>query len=832
MAKKAQKKSKGHPAIEKETDTKARGARRVTSRLAPTTGLPENRAMASESEKPGPSTPKGRSLIVVESPSKAKTISKYLGKGYSVVASVGHVKDLPKNKFGIDVEKSFRPQYTVIKGKKTILDEIKEAARKAERVYLAPDPDREGEAIAWHIAEELNGNSNKTYRVLFNEITEQAIRRALEHPGKVDRNKVNAQQARRILDRIVGYKISPLLWEKVRRGLSAGRVQSVAVRLVCEREKEREAFVSEEYWSITAKLEGRNPPPFEARLVQIDGQEATLSTGEQSRALVEQIKTRPFIVKQIEKKDRLRNPLPPFITSRLQQDAARKLRFSPKRTMMLAQQLYEGIEIGAEGPVGLITYMRTDSTRVGQEALEEAREFIQNGYGSDYLPPKPNVYKTKKDAQDAHEAIRPTSVRRTPELMKAHLTKDHYQLYKLIWDRFVASQMNPARLEMTRVDIANGDAVFRANGQVVKFAGFTILYTESQEEKPSDKKTEAVSAKAEESESDEERTLPSLEVGERLKLLGLEPKQHFTQPPPRYTEALLIKDLEEKGIGRPSTYHTILSTIVDRRYVEKEEGRLKPTDLGRVVNELLVEHFPDVLNVQFTARMETELDEIEAGQKPWVETVREFYEPFTKHLTTAQKQMRDVKREEIPTEIVCEKCGRHMVIKWGRHGRFLACPGYPDCKNTKEFVEENGGIRVVAKVEESKESCPKCGNPLVLKRGRFGRFLACSTYPNCDFTKAIGTGVKCPQLDCGGDLVEKRTRRGKTFFACNHYPKCTYALWNRPIPKPCPECKAPFLVEKFDKRSGPKTVCLNKDCGYEEGEKPSVEPAVSHSTRS
>ncbi|MBI3595802.1 MAG: type I DNA topoisomerase [Nitrospirae bacterium] len=831
MAKKTQKKSKGHPAIEKETETKRRGVRRSTARLAPAAGRTDHRDTTRESEKPRPSASRKGSLIVVESPSKAKTITKYLGKGYSVVASVGHVKDLPKSKFGIDVEKGFRPQYTVIKGKKTILDEIKQAARKAERVYLAPDPDREGEAIAWHIAEELNGNSNKTYRVLFNEITEQAIRRALEHPGKVDRNKVNAQQARRILDRIVGYKISPLLWEKVRRGLSAGRVQSVAVRLVCDREKERETFVSEEYWSITAKLEGRNPPPFEARLVQIEGEEATLSTGEQSHSLVEQIKTRPFIVKQIEKKDRLRNPLPPFITSRLQQDAARKLRFSPKRTMMLAQQLYEGIEIGAEGPVGLITYMRTDSTRVAQEALEEARGFIQNGYGSDYLPVHPNVYKTKKDAQDAHEAIRPTSVRRTPESMKAHLTKDHYQLYKLIWDRFVASQMNPARLEMTRVDITNGDALFRANGQVVKFPGFTVLYTESQEEKPSEKKAAAGLAKAEESEADEERTLPSLEVGERLKLLGLEPKQHFTQPPPRYTEALLIKDLEEKGIGRPSTYHTILSTIVDRKYVEKEEGRLKPTDLGRVVNELLVEHFPDVLNVQFTARMETELDEIEAGQKPWVETVREFYEPFAKHLMTAQKQMRDVKREEIPTEIVCEKCGRHMVIKWGRHGRFLACPGYPDCKNTKEFVEENGGIRVVDKVEETKESCPKCGNPLVVKRGRFGRFLACSTYPNCDFTKAIGTGVKCPQPGCGGDLVEKRTRRGKTFFACSHYPKCTYALWNRPIPKACPECKAPFLVEKFDKRSGPKIVCLNKDCGYEQGEKPSVEPAVSHTTR-
>ncbi len=789
------------------------------------------RAKAGKSKKSARASGTGKSLIIVESPSKAKTINKYLGKQYVVMASVGHVKDLPKSKFGIDVEKGFRPQYTVIKGKTAVLNEIKLAAKGADRIYLAPDPDREGEAIAWHIAEELNGDSDKVYRVLFNEITEQAIRRALEHPQKVDQNKVDAQQARRVLDRIVGYKISPLLWEKVRRGLSAGRVQSVAVRLVCEREKEREAFVSEEYWSVTATLKGRNPPPFEARLIQIQGKETKLSTGEQSQALVERIKTRPFIVKQIEKKDRLRNPLPPFITSRLQQDAARKLRFSPKRAMMLAQQLYEGIEIGEEGPVGLITYMRTDSTRVAQEALDEARGFIQSRYGSDYLPAQANVYKSKKGAQDAHEAIRPTSAHRTPESLKAYLTKDHYQLYKLIWDRFVASQMNPARLEMTRVEIEAGDALFRANGQVVKFPGFTVLYTESQEEKPADKKAGSEAATAEESDEDEERTLPSLSVGERLKLLGLDPKQHFTQPPPRYTEALLIKDLEEKGIGRPSTYHTILSTIVDRKYVEKEEGRLKPTDLGVVVNGLLVQHFPDVLNVQFTARMETELDEIEDGEKPWVETVREFYEPFAKRLTIAQKEMRDVKREEIPTEIVCEKCGRNMVIKWGRHGRFLACPAYPDCKNTKEFVEENGKVRVVDKVEESKEICPTCGNPLVVKRGRFGRFLACSTYPKCDFTKAIGTGVKCPQPDCGGDIVEKRTRRGKTFFACSHYPKCTHALWNRPIPTSCPQCKAPFLVEKFDKRTGPKIVCLNKDCGYEQEEKSPMEPAVGQTTQ-
>ncbi len=762
---------------------------------------------------------KGKSLIIVESPSKARTITKYLGRDYSVLASIGHVKDLPKSQFGIDVKKGFRPQYTVIKGKKKVLDEIKKAAKKASRIYLAPDPDREGEAIAWHIAEELNGDSEKVYRVLFNEITEAAIREALRRPGKVDRNKVDAQQARRILDRMVGYKISPLLWEKVRRGLSAGRVQSVAVRLVCEREEERERFVSEEYWSITARLEGKNPPPFEARLLKVRNKEVKLTAGEPSRALVEQLKVRPFTVAQIEKKDRQRKPMGPFITSRLQQEAARKLRFSPKRTMMLAQQLYEGVEIGAEGPVGLITYMRTDSTRVADQAIREARDFIRGRFGSDYLPGQPNVYKSRKEAQDAHEAIRPTQAGRAPETLRKFLTKDHFLLYKLIWDRFLASQMTPARLETTRVDITAGDALFRATGQVVKFPGFTVLYTESADERPAEKKGEGAPAvaagKLEGAEEGEERILPPLQVGERLRLHGLDPKQHFTQPPPRFTEALLIKELEEKGIGRPSTYHAILSTILERKYVLKEEGRIKPTDLGKVVNELLVQHFPDVLNVEFTARMERELDEIEEGEKPWVETVREFYEPFNKRLAKAQKEMRDVKREEIPTEIVCEKCSRHLVIKWGRNGRFLACPGYPDCKNTKEFVEEEGQILIVAKEEATQEKCPSCGNPLVIKRGRFGRFLACSTYPKCDFTKAIGTGVKCPQPDCGGDLVEKRTRHGKIFFACSQYPKCTYALWNRPIPKPCPECRAPFLVEKLDKRYGARIRCINKDCGFE-----------------
>ena len=780
---------------------------------------------------------KKKSLIIVESPSKAKTITKYLGKDYSVMASVGHLKDLPKSRLGIDVENGFVPEYTVIKGKQKFLDDIRKAARTADRVYLAPDPDREGEAIAWHVAEELKeicGDSGKIFRVMFNEITERAIKKALEHPGKVDQNKVDAQQARRILDRVVGYKISPLLWEKVRRGLSAGRVQSVAVRLVCEREKEREAFVAEEFWSITAKLEGKNPPPFEARLVQVEGQDIKITNGKKSEDLIHQIRSRPFIVKQIEKKDKNRFPLPPFITSRLQQDAARKLRFSPKRTMMLAQQLYEGTEIGDEGLVGLITYMRTDSTRVAQEALDEARGFIQDQFGSDYLPGKVNVYKSKKGAQDAHEAVRPTSVNRTPEKLKSLLGKDHYNLYKLIWDRFVASQMTPARLEMTRADIAAGDALFRANGQVVKFPGFTRLYRESQEDRRAEKRdkpkgSDGKSIKTDVFQEDTEKQLPPMAVGEVLQFHGLDPKQHFTQPPARFTEAFLIKDLEEKGIGRPSTYHSILSTIQDRGYVEKVEGRLKPSDLGVVVNELLVEHFPDILNVQFTARMETDLDEIEEGEKPWVETVRYFYEPFAKDLAKAQKEMRDVKREEIPTDVVCEKCQRNMVIKWGRNGRFLACPGYPDCKNTSEFVEENGKIRAVALEQVTGEVCPKCDRPMIVKRGRFGRFMACSGYPECKSTRAVGTGVKCPEPDCGGNLVEKRTRGGKNFYACSRYPKCKHALWNRPIPTPCPECKAPFLVEKYDKGSGRRVVCSNKDCDYEQEEKDS-ESAVGQNT--
>jgi DNA topoisomerase-1 len=752
-----------------------------------------------------------KSLVIVESPSKAKTLNKYLGKKYTVLASVGHVKDLPKSKFGVDVEHDFQPQYQVIRGKQKALDEIKRAGKAADRVYLAPDPDREGEAIAWHIAEELNGAKGKVQRVLFHEITERAVKKALEHPVPLNLHKVDAQQARRILDRIVGYSISPLLWEKVRRGLSAGRVQSVAVRMICEREREIAAFQSEEYWSITATLEGAVPPVFDAKLIKWRGEEPALATGEASTRVIDALRDHPFTVSQIEKKERRKNAPPPFTTSKFQQEASRKLRFTPKRTMALAQRLYEGVEVGSEGLVGLITYMRTDSTRISSEAQEEATAFVRSRFGAEYVPATPNVYKNKKGAQDAHEAIRPTSVSRDPEQLKALLERDLFQLYAMIWKRFVASQMSPALVEQTRVDITAGDGVFRATGAVVLFPGFTTLYTESFE--PS-----VPAAKGEE-EQDEERRLPTLTEGERLRVQSVLPRQHFTQPPPRFNESLLIKELEERGIGRPSTYAAIISTIQDRKYVAKVEGRLKPTELGVIVNDLLVQHFPDILNVQFTARMEEELDQIEEGEKAWVETVREFYGPFTAHLSKATAEMRDVKREERPTDIECERCQRHLVIKWGRNGRFLACPGYPECKNTKEFREEpDGTIVVVPKETETSETCEKCGNPMVIKTGRFGRFLACSNYPACKTTRSLGTGVTCPKPGCGGQLLEKRTRKGRVFYSCNNYPKCDYALWERPLPKPCPQCHAPFLVEKISRNANPRTRCIVESCGYEEEE--------------
>jgi DNA topoisomerase-1 len=760
-----------------------------------------------------------KSLVIVESPTKAKTLSKYLGRNYQVIASVGHLKDLPKSKLGIDLEHDFEPQYIVIRGKSKILKEIKDSAKKAKEIFLAADPDREGEAIAWHIAEELNGNGQHVHRVLLNEITETAVKRALKSPGAIDMKKVNAQQARRVLDRLVGYLLSPLLWKKVRRGLSAGRVQSVAVRVICEREAEREAFQSEEYWTITATLVGQHPPPFQARLHAIQGERVTIRTEAETQRILQDLEGASFAVSHIDQKEKRRSPSAPFITSRLQQDSARKLRFPAKKTMMLAQRLYEGIEIGAEGQVGLITYMRTDSPRIAPEALEGVRGYIQDSFGQPYLPPQPNVYKTQKAAQEAHEAIRPTSVKRDPESLRGHLEPDLYKLYKLIWNRFVASQMTQGLDLVTQVDVKAKKYTFRASGTVEKFDGYRRVYREEIEQP-----AEGMSSE-DDSGSTTSLSLPDLSVGESVTLLGnaeegIVSKQHFTQPPPRYNEALLIREMEEKGIGRPSTYATIISTIQDRHYVEKEEARLRPTELGRMVNDRLVRHFPDVFDVEFTARMESELDGIEEGEKDWVTAVRDFYVPFMKDLESAEVNMEDLKGKEEPTDVPCDKCGRPMVIKWGRHGHFLACPGYPECKNTKEFTkDEAGSVQVVeAQVEATDEICEKCGSAMVLKRGRFGNFLACSQYPECKTTKPLKLGVKCPVKDCGGDLVQKRTRKGKTFYSCSNYPTCTFAIWDRPINRPCPQCHAPFLIEKIRKQTGRKILCHNQECGYEETE--------------
>jgi DNA topoisomerase I len=775
-----------------------------------------------------------KSLIIVESPTKAKTITKYLGRGYTVMASVGHIKDLPTSKLGVDLEHNFKPQYVTIKGKSKVLADIKKKAEESDKVFLAPDPDREGEAIAWHLAEELRGKSKKksdgkVFRVLFNEITERAIKQALQSPGQIDMKLVNAQQARRILDRIVGYQGSQLLWNKVRRGLSMGRVQSVAVLLMCEREAEREAFRAEEYWSITALLAGTNPPPFEAKLHSINGEEASVGNAEQAQQIVSAIQGKAFAVTAIERKEKKRNPVAPFITSRLQQDAARKLHFTPKKTMTLAQQLYEGVEIGAEGPTGLITYMRTDSPRISQEATADARQVIQERFGAEYLPDTPNVYKTSKAAQEAHEAIRPTSAGRDPESIKQYLEQDQYNLYKLIWNRFIASQMVPAILDVTRVESTpletQATYLFRSSGTVVKFPGHTIVYMEGV-----DKELFMQKPKQEEEVDDAaERQLPELTEGERLRLVeqaeqtvpGVTSKQHFTQPPPRYNEALLIKELEEKGIGRPSTYASIISTIQDRKYVEKVDGRFLPTETGRTVNDFLLKGFPDVVNVDFTSQLEAELDEVEEGNKPWVDAVRDFYDPFAIDLEKAKSIPGPKDTVEPPTNIPCEKCGRMMEIKWGRNGKFLACMGYkddPPCKNTQNFEKlPDGTIKIIPKQELTTDQvCEKCGSPMVVKTGRFGKFIACSAYPECKTTKPLALGVKCPQPGCGGDLVQKRTRKGRSFFACSKYPACEYALWDRPIPKTCPTCSAPFLIEKVSKQTGRSVQCRNEDCGYRE----------------
>ena len=734
-----------------------------------------------------------KGLIVVESPAKVKTIQKFVGDDYLVKASLGHIKDLPEGELGVDLEKDFQPEYVSIPGKAKVLRELKKASKGVKSIFLGPDPDREGEAIAWHIAEEIGDEDKTVYRVLFNEITRKAVLDALRHPGKLQQSKFEAQQARRILDRLVGYQVSPILWEKVRRGLSAGRVQSVAVRIICEREREIQDFVSEEYWSLTATLKGKESPvSFDAKLSKWKGKKVKMANEQEALAIKQTLEGASYTVSKITRQEKQRHPFPPFITSRLQQEAYRKLSFYAQKTMRVAQKLYEGMELGDMGTVGLITYMRTDSPRVANEAIRQVRDWIKDRFGESYLPPKPNVYKSRKGAQDAHEAIRPTSMELTPEKVKAYLDKEQWVLYKLIWDRFVASQMASAVFQQTTIEIKADEAIFSSVGTVPVFQGFIALYMEGEDDPEN---------------GEQEKTLPALSEGELLALLGLTQKQHFTQPPYRFSEATLIRELEERGIGRPSTYASILSTIKEKQYVKLEKGKFFPTELGCLVNDLLVVSFPDIFDVEFTAQMEENLDKIEEGDKGWVETLREFYRPFEKDLKMAKVSMRDVKKELIPTDILCERCGSTMVKRWGKRGYFLACSTYPKCRYTRE-VEETEENQVV-----NGPPCEKCGGSMVVKTGKFGRFLACSNYPTCKFTKPIETGVRCLQEGCDGMIVERRTRKGKVFYSCSNYPRCTFALWDKPIPEKCPQCDHPYLIEKQGK-GGAVIRCPQKECGY------------------
>src|SRR5579883_585809 len=788
-----------------------------------------------------------KALVIVESPAKAKTINKYLGKQFVVKASLGHIKDLPKKDLAVDIDHGFEPHYEVIEGKRKLIQELKQDAKKVEAVYLAADPDREGEAICYHLQEELAARKNgqpRIFRVMFNEITKNAIERAFQKPGTVDERLVQAQQARRVLDRLVGYKISPLLWDKVRRGLSAGRVQTVAVRLIVEREREIRAFQKREYWTIDVDLAAKKPPVLSARLIRQNGENPEIPGQAAADALVAQLAGADYVVESVVTREKRRNPVAPFITSTLQQEASRKLRFSVKRTMMLAQRLYEGVELGKES-VGLITYMRTDSTRVSEDALVDVRRLIQERYGAGYLPPAPNIYKSKKDAQDAHEAIRPTSMQHAPEAVAKYLAEDELKLYRLIWTRFVASQMTPAVFDQTTIDVGakgkdGGEYVFRATGSVPKFDGFLAVYQEGKDQPD---------------EEDEElkHKLPAVAQGDALKFRQIRPEQHFTEPPPRYNEATLVKKLEADGVGRPSTYASILSTIQEREYVKKEGGRFVPTELGMVVTDLLLESFDDIFDVRYTARMEEELDEIEDGKLDWREAMSEFYEKFDKDLKHAEEHMTDIKRMEKPTDLTCEKCGKPLVIKWGKHGSFIACTGYPECTYTRELTVDLPDVDKVDLAEQGdeeycencgrpmvlkkgrfgtfyactgypdckttkpiggsqkkpdvplEEKCPQCGNHLVLKSGRFGEFTACSNYPACKYVKQKTIGMKCPECS-EGEIIERRSRRGKTFYGCNRYPDCNFVSWGKPVAEKCPECGSPYMIEKWLK-AGPVWQC-------------------------
>jgi DNA topoisomerase-1 len=750
--------------------------------------------------------PKGGKIILVESPTKVHTIQKYVKGKYIVMATKGHVKDLPKSKLGIDIEHNFEPYYIVLKDKRKILSEIKKAVKGVDEVYLATDPDREGEAICWHVAEEVKKlGDKKIFRVMFNEITKTAVLKALSEPRDINMNLVNAQQARRVLDRLVGYKISPLLWKAIRKGLSAGRVQSVALKLIVERQAEIDAFNPVEYWSIRAILENNTQQTIDAKLTEKNGEKIDLKNETDSRAIVEELKNSEYIISEVVKKERRRKALPPFITSTLQQDSARKYRFTAQKTMMIAQQLYEGINIAGEGQVGLITYMRTDSLRVADEAQKEALAYIETSLGREYLPETPNVYKSRKSAQDAHEAIRPSSVVRHPNDIKESLDNDQFKVYSLIWKRFVASQMSPAIFDDTRVKIGAGVYTFQANGSIQRFDGFLKVYEViTDAEKPADN----LNANPDE-DKPEDRRLPEVTQGEKLGLKELLPEQHFTQPPPAFSDATLVKALEEKDIGRPSTYAPIISTLVARKYIIRDRGKFTPTELGTLVAKILLKQFSTIINEEFTAKMEADLDKVEEGTIEWHDLMRTFWSTFEVLLKEAEPYMLDMKKDiEGDTGQICEKCGAKMIIKWGRHGKFLSCEKYPECKNAKPLAED-GTVREEVKLDEK---CPTCGADLIIKRGPYGDFIACSRYPECRYTRQIvkKVGVKCP--DCGdGDIIERTFKRYRKFYGCSNYPKCKFMIWDKPIPEKCPKCGADFLLEKW-KKTG--TVIYCRKCDY------------------
>jgi len=747
-------------------------------------------------------------LIIVESPTKIKTLKKYIGKDYNVAASAGHIRDLPVKNLGIDVDDNFKANYVNIKDKSKIISNLKKTAGDTDEIFLAPDPDREGEAIAFHIMEILKKKDRRFHRVLIHELTKKGITDALSHPTQPDADKYDAQQARRKLDRLVGYQISPLLWQKVQRGLSAGRVQSVAVKIICDREREIRAFEPEEYWTITADLEAANPPVFNAALIKISGKKAKITNGDQAQAIAADLEKARFIVREIKNKTIKRNPLPPFITSKLQQDAINRLRFSAKKTMVVAQQLYEGIEIGSGGPEGLITYMRTDSTRIAPEAAQEALGLIRESFGDEYALDAPRFFKNKNKAQDAHEAIRPTSVHNTPEKLKSFLSPDQFKLYDLIWKRFVASQMAQALIDQKSILIdATDKYLFSVSGSTTRFDGFMRLY--ATQEKTSEKDIQS---------------LPPVEPKEQLTTRKINPDQHFTKPPPRFSEASLVKELEKNGIGRPSTYASIIAVIQDKGYVDLINRYFTPSELGFIVNDLLVSAFPTLLDISFTAQMETNLDDVEEGKLNEVDLLKAFYSDFKTTLDNATDNMVSVKGVGIETDIKCPLCGKPVNIKIGKNGHFLACTGYPECSFTSNYTrDEKGDIEIVEKVQDSEpvKDCPECGKPMVMKDGRFGLFIACTGYPECKHTESVAqensskdTGVPCPEKGCDGTIVEKRSKRGKIFYGCSKYPDCTFATWDKPVNESCPDCGSPYLVEKETKRDGKILKCPDRSCGF------------------